>query len=64
VERLCSTCHVLPPPDVEPRDLWPEKIQQMYDYAQGNRPWPKTAIPAIEEPIRYFVSRAPEALTL
>jgi hypothetical protein len=64
MERFCSTCHVLPPPDVEPRALWPEKIQQMYDYAQGNRPWPKTAIPPIEEPIRYFVSRAPEALTL
>ncbi len=30
VEKLCSTCHVLPPPDCEPKHLWPAKIEEMY----------------------------------
>jgi hypothetical protein len=64
VEKFCSTCHTLPPADVEPRHLWPKKIQEMYDYAQSGGPWPKTQIPPIEEPIAYFTARAPEQLPL
>lgn len=27
VERFCSTCHTQPPPDAEPKSLWPEKTR-------------------------------------
>jgi hypothetical protein len=64
VEKFCSTCHVLPPTDVEPRHLWPKKIQEMYEYAQSGRPWSQTEIPPIEEPIAHFTARAPEQLPL
>jgi hypothetical protein len=37
VERFCSTCHLLPPPECEPKRLWPEKIKEMYGYATGAR---------------------------
>ncbi|MCR4411526.1 MAG: FG-GAP-like repeat-containing protein [Thermoguttaceae bacterium] len=61
---FCSTCHVLPPPDVEPRRLWPAKIRQMYRYARGPRPQPPEKIPPIKAAIAYWSSRAPEDLTL
>lgn len=64
VKKLCSTCHKLPPPDCEPRLSWPQKITQMYEYMQGDRPWPETYIPPIEEPIAYFTAQAPEYLPL
>lgn len=64
VEQFCNTCHKLPPPNAEPRDLWPQKIREMYGYAQGDRPWPRTKIPPIDEPISYFMARAPETLVL
>jgi len=62
--RFCSTCHVLPPPDVEPRRLWPAKIQQMYRYARGPRPQPPERIPPMKAAIQYWSSRAPEDLVL
>jgi hypothetical protein len=64
VENLCSTCHVLPPPDVEPKRLWPQKIREMYGYAQNERPIPKSKLPPIEVPTEYFTARAPEYLPL
>jgi len=62
VERLCSTCHMLPQPDCEPRDLWPDKIRQMYGYARNERPLPKSQLPPIDVPIAYWTARAPEFL--
>jgi len=62
--RFCSTCHVLPPPDVEPRRLWPAKIRQMYRYARGPRPQPPERIPPMKAAIQYWSSRAPEDLVL
>jgi hypothetical protein len=64
VEKFCSTCHRLPPANVEPRHLWPQKIKEMYGYAEAGGPWPKTEIPPIEQPIAYFRARAPEHLEL
>jgi hypothetical protein len=64
VEKFCSTCHVLPPADIEPRALWPAKIKEMYGYAESERPWLQTQIPAIEVATDYWTSRAPDALTL
>jgi hypothetical protein len=62
IETFCSTCHILPPADVEPKDRWPEKIKEMYSYATGGRPVPKERIPQIEEAVDYWVLRAPEYL--
>jgi hypothetical protein len=64
VEKFCGTCHVLPPPDCEPRSLWAKKIQEMYDYAQSGRAWPETQMPTIEQATAYWTSRAPEYLEL
>ncbi|MCU0959929.1 MAG: hypothetical protein MUF48_07465, partial [Pirellulaceae bacterium] len=50
VEKLCSTCHVLPAADCEPKDLWPSKIQEMYHYATTARPIQKELIPDISWP--------------
>ncbi len=62
--EFCSTCHVLPTPDVEPKGLWPAKVRQMYRYARGPRPQPPEKIPPINAAIEYWSSRAPEYLSL
>jgi len=64
IKDLCSTCHVLPPPDVEPKSLWPDKIREMYQYAQGPRPIPPERLLPIEEVIDYWTFRAPEYLAV
>jgi hypothetical protein len=64
IEQFCSSCHRLPPADVEPVRLWPGKIQQMYEYAQGPRPIPAERIPPFELAVDYWTSRAPEYLDL
>lgn len=64
VEKFCSTCHVLPAADVEPRDMWPSKIKEMYSYAESERPWPRTEIPTLEAATDYWTARAPETLVL
>lgn len=64
IENFCRSCHMLPPPDCEPRHLWAEKIQEMYDYANWDRPWPGDDMPTIQESIRYWASRAPERFEL
>jgi hypothetical protein len=62
--EFCSTCHVLPSADVEPKGLWPAKLRQMYRYAQGPRPLPPERIPPIEAAIEYWTSLAPASLPL
>jgi hypothetical protein len=64
VEKFCNTCHQRPPANVEPRHLWPQKIKEMYGYAEAGGAWPKTEIPPLEQPIAYFTARAPEHLEL
>lgn len=64
VEKFCSTCHKLPPPDVEPRRLWEQKIGEMYEYARARIPHADSEAPYIEEAIDYFAARAPERLAL
>ena len=64
LRTLCSTCHVFPPADVEPKWLWPGKIEQMFGYI---RTMPQVAgkpVPPIDQVTAYWVSRAPEQLTL
>jgi len=61
---FCSTCHVLPTPDVEPKYMWPYKIRQMYRYARGPRPQPPERIPPISAAIDYWSSRAPAVLPM
>jgi hypothetical protein len=64
IPALCSTCHLLPPADVEPRHLWPEKIRQMYEYARLLGPVPPDRMPPMDEVIEYWSSRAPEHLAI
>lgn len=62
VKVLCTSCHVLPPADVEPKNLWPDKIREMYGYAQGDRPIPPDRLLPIEQTIEYWTERAPDFL--
>lgn len=62
IASLCSSCHVLPSPDVEPKPLWADKIRQMYDYMQGPRPIPPNRMPPIQDVIKYWTSQAPAQL--
>jgi len=64
IERFCSTCHVLPPADCEPRSLWAEKIQEMFAYAGSGQAWPTAEMPTLQEATAYWASRAPEQLEL
>ena len=57
IESLCSTCHLLPTPNVEPKSLWPDKIEQMYGYMRGPRPIPPDRMPPIERVIDYWASQ-------
>jgi hypothetical protein len=58
IESLGSSCHRLPTPDLEPKALWPDNIEQMYEYMRGPRPLPPHRIPPIREVIPYCVPRA------
>ncbi len=62
VETFCTTCHMLPAPDCEPRNLWPGKISEMYNYARTERPVAEANTPDISLPIEYWTNRAPEYL--
>jgi hypothetical protein len=64
ITKFCSTCHVLPPADCEPRALWGEKIQEMFDYAGWSQVWPAAEMPTVQEATAYWASRAPEHLEL
>ena len=64
IKKFCGTCHRLPPPDCEPRSLWPQRIDQMYAIAERDQKWPKTEIPRIGDVVRYYTSNAPEQLQL
>lgn len=62
--EFCSTCHVLPPSDVEPKEMWPRKVREMYTYAQGPRAVSPHTIPPIDAAIAYWTSLAPESLSM
>ena len=62
IESFCSTCHVLPPADVQPKSRWRGRIELMYGFAKGPRPVQENRIPPMDEVIKYFVRRAPEQL--
>jgi len=61
IQRLCSTCHLLPPADVEPRGLWPGRVQEMYQYARLLG-LPQDRMPPIDQAADYWTSRAPDHL--
>jgi hypothetical protein len=64
VETLCSTCHVQPSPDCQPKRLWPRKIELMYAFARGPRPVSPNRILPIDVPIRYYTTRAAEEFSV
>jgi hypothetical protein len=67
--EVCTRCHVLPPPDVLPRDRWRDAIARMY-LRRENQPEPPTpgqagmlSLPEDFSTIaRYYRRHAPEAL--
>jgi hypothetical protein len=67
--EICTRCHVLPPPDVLPRDRWRDAIARMY-LRRENQPEPPTpgqagmlSLPEDFTTIAgYYRRHAPEAL--
>jgi len=55
---------MLPPADVEPKGLWPQKIEHMYEYARIMRQTESQGLPPIDDVIAYWTARAPEHLDL
>src|SRR3954467_783913 len=67
----CSGCHLFPPPDILPRDMWREEFVQMMLIRENRQPPTNRATatyralplpPDMEEALSFFVSRAPEHL--
>ncbi|MGH9888117.1 MAG: FG-GAP repeat domain-containing protein, partial [bacterium] len=67
VERACSTCHVVPSPDILPRDSWRTVLYEMAGIIMANVGAPKGAPPAsldfdVEQLAHYYEERAPREL--
>ena len=59
VERACSTCHVVPSPQILPRDSWRTVLYEMAGIIMANVGAPKGAPPAsldfdVEQLTRYY----------
>ncbi len=64
IEKFCSTCHVLPTPDVEPKSHWPRKIDEMFAYLESGKAWPAVEAPLPIDAKAYWVARAPVELAM
>ena len=64
IEQLCSTCHVLPSADLEPKWMWPKKLTQMYGYIASMPQVVGKPVPPMDSVLAYWESRAPDSLTL
>ena len=67
VERACSTCHVVPSPQILPRDSWRTVLYEMAGIIMANVGAPKGAPPAsldfdVEQLTHYYEERAPREL--
>src|SRR5262249_37339915 len=67
VQKVCSGCHVVPPPDVLPRASWRRVAQGMAGMIMGNVGPPPGPPPLsldfdVERIVRYYEARAPGAL--
>src|SRR5436190_11870502 len=58
VRELCVRCHVYPPPDSFPRDIWRQEIRQAYRFIRDAKvPGP---LPSEESVTLFYESRAPQ----
>jgi FG-GAP-like repeat len=67
LERACAGCHVVPAPEVLPRESWRTVLYEMAGMIMGNVGAPPSLPPLsldfdIEQLVRYYESRAPRAL--
>ncbi|HEX3150512.1 MAG TPA: FG-GAP-like repeat-containing protein [Gemmataceae bacterium] len=63
VHRLCGACHAYPPPETFPRSAWRKEVKQGYDFFHKDLTY-RFDYPPLESVVRYYESRAPEALPL
>jgi hypothetical protein len=66
--RVCTACHLLPPPDVLPSDRWPDIVTRMYlrreNRAEPLQPGAAALLPVPEEfarTARWYKEHAPKA---
>ncbi|HZT78725.1 MAG TPA: hypothetical protein VFA26_00765, partial [Gemmataceae bacterium] len=62
VHAFCGACHLYPPADTFPREHWKAEVERGYSFfseASMN-----LQAPPIDDVIRYYEERAPEAMTL
>jgi FG-GAP-like repeat len=63
IVSFCSDCHAMPDPASFPKSAWENEVRRGYDfyYASGKK---GLNVPVFADTQFYFVSRAPETLTL
>ena len=63
IVAFCSDCHAMPDPASFPKSAWDHEVRRGYDfyYASGRN---SLAVPVFTDSQNYFVSRAPETLSL
>jgi hypothetical protein len=60
VHAFCGACHVYPPPDSFPRDLWRHEVERGYQFfSSAGR---NLEAPPMDEVIEYYKKRAPDKL--
>ena len=69
VKAFCGACHTTPPPDIFPRAMWKDQIEQAYKFnADPDLKRPAAAVgiqpPPIEAILRYYERRAPADMNL
>jgi hypothetical protein len=60
VHQLCAACHAYPPPESFPRSAWRREVKQGFDFFRDSTM--QIDFPSLESVVRYYESRAPEAL--
>jgi FG-GAP-like repeat len=63
IASFCSDCHAMPDPNSFPKSAWENEVRRGYDfyYESGKK---GLSVPVFADTQHYFVSRAPEKLTL
>ncbi len=66
VQSACGTCHLFPPPDILPREMWPAQITRMADMKSKMPPDFEVAVLAFSkrEISEWYQARTPEIFQL
>lgn len=63
IRKFCGDCHAFPEPEMYPRHLWPEKVQEGYKFYYSSLRHDLT-VPPIDSVEAFYISQAPEQLEI